>query len=375
MTKRLKQTLALGTAGLSCIINAPFALADTADAEIAMLKPTQAHEHIHEPMREDSGMKITEFLTLRGLIEADAIATRDYEGVDTSTFELATVELALEAKATEWASGLVVIDYDSEDDDLFVDEANITLGNTDEFPLFLTAGKVYAPFGHFDTNMIQDPLTHTIGEINVPGVIGGFESHGVTGSLVGFKGMNETGADDTIKGLGAALTYAYEQDETSLDAGISWVNNIADADGITDVLEEAGIDTISSQVNGLSVHLVASYGPFSLIGEYTMALDSFAPEELAFGEDGAEPAAWNGELAYTTELWSRETVVAAGYQQSREALALELPEQRLIASASMQIFAGTTLSLEYYLDQDYSVADGGTGEDGYGFTTRLAYEF
>ena len=96
--------------------------------------------------------------------------------------------------------------------------------------------------------------------------------------------------------------------------------------------------------------------------------------ELAFGDNGAEPAALNSELAYTTELRAKETVVAVGYQQSREALALGLPEQRFITSASMTIFTGTTLSLEYYLDQDYSMADSGTDEDGYSFTTRLAYE-
>jgi hypothetical protein len=41
----------------------------------------------------------------------------------------------------------------------------------------------------------------------------------------------------------------------------------------------------------------------------------------------------------------------------------------------MNIFDGTTVILEYYLDKDYSLSDGGTDDDGYGFTTRLAYEF
>ncbi len=112
-----------------------------------------------------------------------------------------------------------------------------------------------------------------------------------------------------------------------------------------------------------------------MIGEYTAALDSFDSTELIFGSNGAEPIAWNSELAYTTVLWTKECVFAVGYQGSREALALELPEQRFITAASMAIFSGTTLTLEYYFDEDYAADDGGTGEDGYGFTTRLAYEF
>lgn len=184
MTKRLKQTLALGTAGLYCMLNPPFALADT--AETVMVKTTQVHEPAMEeaapPPEEKDGQKINEFVKLSGLFEVDAIVGKDYAGANTSTIELGTAELALEAKVNEWATGLIVVDYDSEDDDrLVVDEANITLGKTETMPLFLTAGKVYAPFGHFATNMLQDPLTHAIGEINAPGVIGGIETYVLPG--------------------------------------------------------------------------------------------------------------------------------------------------------------------------------------------------
>ena len=34
-----------------------------------------------------------------------------------------------------------------------------------------------------------------------------------------------------------------------------------------------------------------------------------------------------------------------------------------------------TTTFEYFFDKDYSLSDGGTDNDGYGFTTRLAYEF
>jgi hypothetical protein len=113
-----------------------------------------------------------------------------------------------------------VIEYDGTEDneDLFIDEAHITLGKTEDFPFFLTGGKIYAPFGNFATNMIQDPLTQTLGEINSEGVIVGVEKNGFTASLFSYNGMNE-GDDpaddnnDSINGFGASLAYSYEQED------------------------------------------------------------------------------------------------------------------------------------------------------------------
>ncbi len=118
-------------------------------------------------LKEKGGQRINDFVTLSGSIEGDMIFAEDYEGASSSEFDLSTEELVFDVKTAEWAKGHIVVDYDGGDDeDLYIDEANITLGQTETIPLFLTAGKIYAPFGDFSTNMIQDPLTLTVGEIN-----------------------------------------------------------------------------------------------------------------------------------------------------------------------------------------------------------------
>lgn len=416
--KILNRKLALAAIGICCLTNTPVVLAGTPEMDLlqqqveqllkqneqlarriadlengtppqpAATGPDQGdgsqaathHKEIIEKevarqLKAKGGQKVNDYVTLSGLIEGDIVFAEDYEGNSSSEFALAAVELGLDVEATEWAAGHLHISYDSDDDDLFIEEASVILGNTETFPMLLTAGKVYMPFGDYSTNMIRDPLTLTIGEINAPGVIGGFESNGVAGVLFGYSGMNETGSDDSIKGLGAALTYSYEKDELNFNTGVSWVSNIADAGGITDVFDETGIESLESAIDGFNIHLGIGFGAFSLISEYVGALESFAAAELSFTEAGAEPSAWNTELAYTTELLARETVFAVGYQQTSEALALGLPSQRLSTAGSMVVFEGTTLALEYYLDHDYSLDDGGTDEKGYGFTTRLAYQF
>ncbi|KAF0187695.1 MAG: hypothetical protein FD168_2419 [Desulfobulbaceae bacterium] len=147
-----------------------------------------------------------------------------------NSFDTSTVELGLDIKATDWATGHVLLKYeeDGDDDDFSVDEATITLGDTEKFPLTLTAGKFYMPFGNFATNMIQDPLTLEISEINDSGAAIGFEANGFTAALYGYKGMKETDVDDpddnsyTKMGYGFMAGYGYEKDDTSFTGGVSW---------------------------------------------------------------------------------------------------------------------------------------------------------
>ena len=434
MTKKLKCSLALAAAGSLCLLQTLPAFAATAKSEIDQLKqqvqqlmqqnqqlnkrlgemeknieaqpaagqPASAEEQArHKSMIEEevarqvkeqgNGPNINQYVSLSGSIEGDYKLGKDFSGDHSSEFVLDTVDLIFDIKVTDWATGTIVVEYDGTEgnEDLYIDEAHVTLGKTEGFPFFLTGGKIYAPFGNFATNMIQDPLTQTLGEINGAGVIVSVEKNGFTASLFSYNGMNEGGdpadADnDSINGFGASLAYSYEQEDRGFNAGIAWVNNIADSSTITDYLESNADGTkpevysLNDQVPGLALNLGGKYKAFSLITEYVTALDSFAATEVAYGAPdavGAEPSAWNSELAYTTSILDKETVFAVGFQKSWESVALELPEHRYIASAAVVIFDGTTLTFEYYHDEDYSLSDGGTGNSGNGFTTRLAYEF
>jgi len=323
--------------------------------------------------------KISDFVTLSGLIEVEFATGDDFAGENYNSFDASTMELGLDIKATDWVAGHILLKYeeDGNDEDFFVDEATITLGNTEKFPLTLTAGKFYMPFGNFATNMIQDPLTLEIGEINDSGAAIGFEANGFTAALYGYKGMRETDINDpddsyTELGYGVMAGYGYEKDDLTFTGGVSWTSNMADSDG---AIADAGLDSIEDSVNGFGVHVGAGFGAVSFIGEYVTALDNFAQTEIDFLGEGAEPSAWNAELAYTTELISRETVFAIGWQQTDEAVALGLPESRYLGSAGMEILPDTVLTLEYYYDKDYDLEDSGTGENASVVTAKLAYGF
>ena len=71
---------------------------------------------------------------------------------------------------------------------------------------------------------------------------------------------------------------------------------MADSDG---AIADSGLTTVEDSVNGFGVHVGVGFGPVSFIGEYITALDNFSQTEIGFLGQGAEPSAWNTELAYT----------------------------------------------------------------------------
>jgi len=326
---------------------------------------------IYEQKMEGEGLaqKINKYVTFSGAIEVEASAAEDFAGADSSGFELATVELGFDAQVTDWASGHILVLYEEGgDDDVVIDEGYITLGNMEQFPLYLTAGRMYVPFGNFESNMISDPLTLEIAETQETALQVGFEASGAYGSVFAFNGdTNEGGDDSQIEQFGANLGYTYEQEGFSLDVGISYMNSMGDSDGLSGILEEEDMLDVD-YVDGFGAYAIANVGPISLIGEYITALDDFGDE------DNSQPMSFNVEAGYTFDLSGMESTVAVAYQGTDD-MAGNLPESRILASFGIGIFEGTTLAFEYAHDEDYDVADGGTDESADTFTAQLAYEF
>ena len=353
---------------------------EDADSFRRTLKKEATKEEAGEeqPAEKSLLQKINERVTLGGLVEIEATAGKDYEGTKESDITLATVELGLDAEITDWANGHILLLYEEDDTPLGVDEGFITLGNLEKFPLYFAAGKMYVPFGAFETYMISDPLTLELGENNESAAQVGFEISGFYGSFYAFNGdIDETGADNGIKNFGVNAGYGFENDTVSLDLGAGWINNIASSDTLTDYFGDASIE---DYVAGFTARMNLGYGPFSVIAEYLGAVDSFHAAELGFNGHGAQPKAWYLEAAYATTIKGMETTFALGYQGTDEALALELPKKRLLASIGVEIVENVYLGLEYLHDKDYKTKDYskdacGTGNDADAVTMKLAVEF
>jgi hypothetical protein len=315
--------------------------------------------------------------SINGLVEAEGFHRKGYARDTESDLTLATVALDVHAELTDWARTHILLLWEEDaTEPVDVDEAVISLGNPEKFPLSLNAGKMYVPFGAYGSFMIQDPLTLELGETNETAVQIGFEQAGFYGSLYAFNGdVDEAGRDNTINNFGASGGYVIERDGFGLNLGIDYLNNLADSDGITGALGDSDVSPMNDYVAGLGAHLQLTYGPCTFFSEYVAALDEFTANEIAFQDGGAKPEAWHLEVGYTRELFGKGTTFAVGYQATDEAIALELPENRYLAAVNVAVADGLFWTLEYVHDKDYSASEGGTGDDADMITTQLAFEF
>jgi hypothetical protein len=312
-------------------------------------------------------------LEIGGLVEVEALAAEDYAGAKTSDVTLATVELALDSEINDRLSAHIAFLYEEDATDFGLDEGTVTLGLNDS--LAFTAGKMYVPFGRFDSFMVSDPQTLAMGETVETVLMLEGASSGLYGSVYLFSGDSDrasTVADGDDNELSGGFNLGYAQDGV-FDVGVSYISNIADSNTLQE-LEVGGtnVGEVDTRVAGASAYLSATLGPVTLLGEHVGALKHFTNGDLDGSVTNEErPSASNIELG--VELGG--VTLAAGYQKTREALFLGLPETVTAATVAYAVTGGATLAAEYARQKDYAVSDGGSGEEATTVTVQLAVEF
>ena len=296
---------------------------------------------------------INEDVSMSGLVEAEA-------GYSTNASDIvtATVELGIDAKINDRVSSSVVFLHEEDSDAAFgVDVAVISLDLSGSGNLMFDMGQMYVPFGVFETNLVSDPLTLEIGEINESAVQVRYETGGLYGSLYTFNGDTQTN-QDVVENYGFNLGYAQE----NLDLNLSYISSIGDADGF----DAAGLGLDNADyVSAIGLSGVYSSGPVTMIAEYIKTAQ-FDQANIAFENAGAEISALNAELAYAL---SDNVTIAAAYQATEEADVLGLAESRIAMAVSTTIYDGAGLAIEYAKDSAYDESDSST------LTIQLAAEF
>jgi len=307
-----------------------------------------------EQKQEGLLAKWADKITLSGLIEAEA-CYEDYDyddpttdDEDSSDITLATVELGVDVDIIKHVKGHVLFLWEEDDTEpVDVDEGFITLDGEDVVPLYLNVGKLYVPFGNFESHFISDPLTLELGETRESALTVGYVNEWMDFSVSAFNGdIDETGEDDHIETYVASASFSVPQELISnfgIAGGVSYISNIGDSDNLQD--EIVPPDGIKDYVGGFNAFLSISFmDKLSLECEYLGALDEFEAGELSFdGGKEFQPETWNFELAYAA---TDRLEVAVKYEGGDD-LGDFLPEDQYGAAVSYGLFENTSLSLEY----------------------------
>lgn len=323
-------------------------------------------------------------IIVSGLAEVEFSLGEEFGGARQSDIALATVELGIEAEINPRVKVHVMLLHEDDDTEpMEVDIGTVHLDLVEDGALYLTAGRMYVPFGRFETYLISDPLTLEIGETRESALQIGLKAQGLSAAIYAYNGDTIEAATaeagkDKVEHFGISIDYVREGD-LGFDIGVGYTNSIGDSDLVSAALAESSppVDDkliLDSMVGAYVAHANVKFGPYSFIGEY-LAAGRFKADELNFNEHGAAPGAYHVEGAYNFHWAGRQTTFAISYQSTKEALALGLPQSKYLAGMSVMIFEGTSLGLEVAQGKDYGKTEFGSGDDSTTITVQLAAGF
>ncbi len=337
--------------GLFMLATPAFALHPEAKSEIENLKKRIEVLETQQPGTEsgvDSG-QISKYVSLHGLLEAEAFYAKPEGGDEESDLSLATAELSIEATLNQNVGGHLTLLYeDGESDAINVDEAVISLSSTRQVygqSPSVHVGRMYLPFGMFNSYMISDPLTLELGETQDTAALFALEGESWTLKTSVFNGDTDTDGDNNnIDSWLASLEVAAGE---NLSFGASYVSDLAESDN--GLVQDAAL--YSSSIAGASAFLSVQCGQFGFEAEYLAALEDFDAGLVTVGEDltGQRPEAWNLELAW---MPSDKLQLAARYEEAKD---FQDDVRRYGTTVSYGLYEHVVIALEY-LHADAKVA-------------------
>ena len=315
-------------------------------------------------------------ISLSGKVEAQVIYSNDldFKNRNETDVNLSAAELDIIASASPWATAAMVISYEDSQAEysrrarnsrLKLDRGFLTIGQLEKFPLYLTMGQIFAPFGSYSSYMINDPLTKLVGRVKDRMVVLGYAAEcGLSAQAYGLPGeIDISSGHNFIEHLGANLAYNYTNGKFKLLVASSFIGNIAESEKMLDRVFNVNNRSIVHRVNGIDGRIKASYGDFTLLAEYVGAIRNFDASDLSFNGVGAKPQAMSAEGAINFMIKSRPSTLAFGYSHSWESLALQIPRDSFFTSYNLVMFKNTVMGIEYRHDVNYGKHDVATGKN------------
>ena len=285
--------------------------------------------------RRDDGHRYEfgEWLSLAGIAEAEyereTLTNHEDRAKDTVNESPWSLELVAEITPLEWLKAELVYEYDSEVDDIKLDEAILAF-ETGAFELEL--GKLFVPFGEYFSHFVSGPSIEFAETSGRSAVLSYGPSDEFDLALFVVRGLaRKEDRRGQEYDWGLALEVAPLEFATF---GLSYLSDLADAE---EMLLEDEDNRYSRKVDALSGYMLLGFDWIEFSAEFVHALDSFAELD----PDRNEPLAWNTELA-----WFPNDVlgIALRFEGSKELE--DEPRQRSGVALMWQVYTRVFLTVE-----------------------------
>ena len=328
----------------------------------------RAYERLGDPVPNQP------IVALSGKIEPLASFNDPYYGNSSGDLNLGSTELDVAAALNDKVEGFIGIIYDDAPPSIGGQRVSnsafslslgfINIGNLDQTPFYFTAGQLYAPFGRYSSSMVSATLPMLVARTLTRPFILGYktqEGSGPYAAIYGFK--SDTNLTNSSAG-GVNLGYMIENHKVTGDFGVGFIATIADSLGMQSNNANIGLfggfasptngNELVRKTPGIDFHGNLSVDRYNVTAEWLETTEPFRAQDLSFNGSGARPRAGQVEGSVTFMAFNKPSSVGAGYQWTQQALALNLPAQRILGVFNICIWKDTVESLEYRHDIDYN---------------------
>jgi hypothetical protein len=316
-----------------------------------------------------------------GIIQGEMGRERDSEGSVETFRQLTAVELDLVGYVHPWVTGFFSLRYDEEfapsamssimRTAVLVDRVFVTIGDLDKFPIYGSIGKRYVAFGQYIDYMVTRPLTRSLGRIKARQISVSYQHPGSAGLYATAFIYNGNSPVTPKQQFGGTVGYEIQSQQIYGNAGFDYVSNMADSEGIVQGM--GGNTPAFKRIPGIATHAEIISGPFTVFAEYITATKRFNAHNLSFNDLGSKPRAGTIQGVYMFNTLGKQSNVAMSYTQTKDTLALGMPERRVGITYNWVIIKNTIVSLEYLRDQQFAAAN--IGRYSHLVTAQLAWFF
>lgn len=319
-------------------------------------------------------------ISISGKSEPIGMVNSRYMGATSADLTLGSSELDVSAALNENVQAFISVAYDESPPEIGPRINNsafnlnlgfVNIGNLDKTPIYFTAGQLFVPFGRYSSAMISAPLTMNIARTKTRPFILGYKSQEATGPfLATYIYRSDTHYGRSGVG-GVNLGYTLGHENLRGELGVSYIGSMADAAGMQNTSANIGTfagfgsafhgSEIVRKTQAMDVYGNIAYDRFNFAAEWVGAIEAFRDQDLSYNGMGAKPQAIQTEIGMTFKTFNKPASVGVGYQWSKEALALNVPKQRIVGVFNISIWKDTVESLEYRHDFDYSASDYANG--------------